>query len=35
MAKGTPKNDGSGHGTGDNKGRGGCANPKGGNKGQK
>ena len=29
MAKGTPKKDGSGKGTRNNKGRGGCAKPKG------
>jgi len=29
MAKGVPKKDGSGKGTGANAGRGGCANPKG------
>ena len=28
MAKGTPKQDGSGKGTGANSGRGGCKNPK-------
>jgi len=34
MAKGTPKKDGSGKGTGANKGRGSCKNPKGGRKGK-
>ena len=33
--RGTPKRDGSGRGTGANRGRGGCSNPKGSRRGRR